>query len=82
MYRLDHARDVINLGLEDVADDAVLAVEWGDVAVAQLPPEHLEVRMGPGPGLDAPEERTIALAARGRVWTEREDALTRAVGIR
>jgi tRNA threonylcarbamoyladenosine biosynthesis protein TsaE len=81
VYRLERAREVIDLGLEDLADDAVLAVEWGDVAAAYLPPEHLEVRMGPGPGLDAPDERTIALAVHGPSWTERQAALTGAVGI-
>ena len=82
VYRLDRAREVIDLGLEDIADDAVLAVEWGDVAVAYLSPEHLEVRMGPGPGPEAFDERTIALAVHGRSWTERQAALTTAVGIR
>ncbi len=82
VYRLDRARDVIDLGLEELADDAVLAVEWGDVAVAYLPAEHLEVRMGSGPGPEPAEERTIALAAHGPSWLERQHELTTAVGIR
>jgi tRNA threonylcarbamoyladenosine biosynthesis protein TsaE len=82
VYRLDRGNEIIDLGLEELADDAVLAVEWGDVAAAYLPPEHLEVRMGPGPGPNGISERTIALATYGASWTERQDALTSAVGLR
>jgi tRNA threonylcarbamoyladenosine biosynthesis protein TsaE len=80
LYRLDRAQELLDLGLEDLADDAVLAVEWGDVAVAYLAPEHLEVRLAPGPDADALEHRTLALAPRGRSWVARHDALAAAVG--
>jgi len=75
LYRLDRAQELLDLGLEDLADDAVLAVEWGDVAVAYLTPEHLEVRLAPGPAADAPEQRSPALAPRGRSWVARQEAL-------
>jgi tRNA threonylcarbamoyladenosine biosynthesis protein TsaE len=80
LYRLDRAQELLDLGLEDLADDAVLAVEWGDVAAAYLPPEHLEVRLAPGPGGDEVEHRTVALAPRGRSWAARRDALAAVVG--
>ena len=82
LYRLDRAQELLDLGLEELADDAVLAVEWGDVAVAYLSPEHLEVRLTAGPDADAVEHRTLALAARGRSWAARQDALAAAVGAR
>src|SRR5581483_7751535 len=31
VYRLDRMQEVLDLGLEDVPDDAVTIVEWGDV---------------------------------------------------
>ena len=80
LYRLDRAQEVLDLGLEDVADDAVLVVEWGDVAVAYLTPEHLEVRLAADVGSGADDERTIALTFRGRSWMPRADAVAGAVG--
>jgi tRNA threonylcarbamoyladenosine biosynthesis protein TsaE len=80
IYRLDRVQELLDLGLDDLADDAVLAVEWGDVALAYLSPERLEVRLAPGPGVDAVDERTLALAPRGRAWLDREDALAAVVG--
>ena len=82
VYRLDRAQELLDLGLEDLADDAVLAVEWGDVALAYLSPEHLEVRLAPGPDVDAVDDRTLALAPRGRAWLARTDALAALVGVR
>lgn len=76
LYRLDRAQEVLDLGLEDVADDAVLVVEWGDVAVAYLTSEHLEVRLVAGVG----DERTIALTFRGRSWMPRADGVAGAIG--
>jgi tRNA threonylcarbamoyladenosine biosynthesis protein TsaE len=80
LYRLDRAQEVLDLGLEDVADDAVLVVEWGDVAVAYLTPEHLEVRLAADVGSGADDERTITLTFRGRSWMPRADAVAGAVG--
>jgi tRNA threonylcarbamoyladenosine biosynthesis protein TsaE len=80
VYRLERAQELLDLGLEDLADDAVLAVEWGDVAIAYLSAEHLEVRLTAGPDADAAEQRTVALAPRGRSWLAREDALAAVVG--
>jgi tRNA threonylcarbamoyladenosine biosynthesis protein TsaE len=80
IYRLDRAHELLDLGLDDLADDAVLAVEWGDVALAYLSPEHLEVRLAPGPDVDAVDDRALAFAPRGRTWLERRDALAAALG--
>ena len=78
LYRLDRAQEVLDLGLEDVADGAVLVVEWGDVAAAYLAPEHLEVHLAAGSGAD--DERTIAITFRGRSWIPRADSVAGAIG--
>jgi tRNA threonylcarbamoyladenosine biosynthesis protein TsaE len=80
LYRLDRAQEVLDLGLEDVADGAVLVVEWGDVAAAYLTPEHLEVHLTADIDSGADDERTIAITFRGRSWMPRADAVAGAVG--
>jgi tRNA threonylcarbamoyladenosine biosynthesis protein TsaE len=81
VYRLDRAQELLDLGLEDLADDAVLVVEWGDVAAGYLPADHLAVRLGPGPGAD-PDERTVSLTAAGPSWDVRADEVAAALGAR
>lgn len=80
LYRLDRAQEVFDLGLEDIADDAVLVVEWGDVAVAYLAPEHLEVRLTADPTGPGADHRTIAITPHGRTWSTRADAVAGVVG--
>ena len=80
LYRLDRAQEVLDLGLEDVADGAVLVVEWGDVAAAYLTPEHLEVHLAADIDAGADDERTIAITFRGRSWMPRADAVAGAIG--
>lgn len=79
LYRLDRAQEVIDLGLEDLADDdAVIVVEWGDVAAAYLPgDERLEVRIVRGAGDD---ERVVTLTPLGPSWLTRDRALGSAAG--
>jgi tRNA threonylcarbamoyladenosine biosynthesis protein TsaE len=79
LYRLDRAQEVLDLGLEDVADGAVLVVEWGDVAAAYLTSEHLEVRLAADIDSGADDERTIAITVRGRSWMPRADAVAGAI---
>ena len=71
VYRLESAHELYDLGLDDLADDAVLAVEWGDVVRDYLGPDHLEVRLTPGAGSD---DRHVAFTPRG-AWQARRDAL-------
>jgi tRNA threonylcarbamoyladenosine biosynthesis protein TsaE len=72
LYRIEHARGLDGLGLEEREDDAVLAVEWG---------ERLLDRIADGVHARFEEEagggRRIALTAlgeRGRAWLSREAA--------
>ena len=75
VYRLDHLQEAEDLGLAELVDDrGVTLIEWGDVIAPTLPAENLEVRLAYGAGSD---DRTVRLAAAGRAWAVRADALRR-----
>ena len=61
LFRLGGAEEVADLGLEENAADGVLIVEWPEVAFAELPPEHLLVRIDLLPG----EARRLSCEAKG-----------------
>jgi tRNA threonylcarbamoyladenosine biosynthesis protein TsaE len=71
VYRLESAHELYDLGLDDLADGAVLVVEWGDVVADYLGPDRLEVRLTTGAGSD---DRHLAFTARG-AWRARQTAL-------
>lgn len=77
VYRLDHLREVADLGLGEMLDeDAVMLVEWGDAVLPALPDQYLDVRITFGDGDD---DRHLELAGRGRSWAARHRVLGEAV---
>lgn len=77
VYRLEHLREVIDLGLGEMLDeDAVMLVEWGDAVLPALPDQFLEVRIAFG-GDD--DERTFELRPVGGSWPARARALADAI---
>jgi tRNA threonylcarbamoyladenosine biosynthesis protein TsaE len=51
LYRLDDAREVLDLGLDEIAADGVLAIEWAEKMDARLKPSgYVEVRIVHGDG--------------------------------
>lgn len=59
LYRLDEARAVEALGLDELFDrDAVVLVEWGERFPFLMPPERIEIRLEAGAG----DERTISIS--------------------
>ena len=69
LYRLDHLREIEDLGLGELLEDgAVALVEWGDAAGPLLGPDALTVRLGPG---DRDDDRTLTLSGGGTAWTRR-----------
>jgi tRNA threonylcarbamoyladenosine biosynthesis protein TsaE len=80
VYRLDHVQDVLDLGDEVLAPDAVTFVEWGDAVATVLPDDRLDVELV----LADPDEldstrRRVRLTGRGG-WAPRVDALREALG--
>jgi len=48
LYRLDEARQVAGLGLDEIFDrDAVVLIEWGERFPELLPARRLEIRLAP-----------------------------------
>jgi tRNA threonylcarbamoyladenosine biosynthesis protein TsaE len=77
IYRLDHVRELADLGFDDADDDTVAIVEWGDVVSGAFGVERLEVRLDFVPGLD--DARRITIGAVGPEWSGRAAALCAAV---
>lgn len=76
VYRLDRVQDVLDLGLDEIAEDGVLLVEWGDAVEGLLPPAHLIVELTvPGDG----EERAVGVVGNGDPWAPRWERLERAL---
>jgi tRNA threonylcarbamoyladenosine biosynthesis protein TsaE len=76
VYRLERVQDVVDLALEESAEDGVLLVEWGDVVEALLPAGHLVVELTvPGPE----DERSVRIRGEGNAWLPRWERLERAL---
>ena len=76
VYRLERVQEVVDLGLEEAAEDGVLLVEWGDVVEALMPDGHLVVELSRS---GAGEERSLRVSADGEPWSLRWERLERAL---
>lgn len=81
LYRLDHLAEIADLALEELVEDGIVLVEWGEVLETMFP-SHLLVRIDvdesdPDGGQDgvAPEGRVIGISASGPQWATRWDAV-------
>jgi len=58
LYRLEHAREAANLGLEELFEkDALVLVEWGERFPQLMPPKRIEIRIQASEG----DEREITV---------------------
>lgn len=71
VYRLDRLQELHDLGFDELLDDRVTLVEWGDAADPLLPPERLEVRLA----VTGEEAREISASPRGDSWLVRAPRL-------
>ncbi len=61
-FRLDRARDLLDLGFEEcIEPEGVTAMEWADRAGSLLPPDRLEVRLEH----EGPSSRRLRFSAFG-----------------
>ncbi len=77
-WRLASPEEAVELALAEEVDDGgtALVVEWGELAAAALPGDHLRVVLQPGPGED---DRMIELFLEGASWEARRDRLLAAL---
>lgn len=79
IYRLGHMQEVLDLGIDEVLDNGVTIVEWGDAALDALGDERLEITLSLLPeGGDS--DRLLVLQTFGEAWSSRSDDLERLVG--
>ena len=77
VYRLQRLQDVLDLGDDVFAADAVTCVEWGDAILSLLPEDRLDVEIVHVDGADD-AARCLTVTPRG-AWQERVLGLTAAV---
>jgi tRNA threonylcarbamoyladenosine biosynthesis protein TsaE len=69
LYRLEHASEVDELGLDDLLNDGAVVIEWPERMGAALPPDRLDIELRAEGG-----GRRAAVTGHGR-WTGRESEL-------
>lgn len=80
VYRLDHVQEAIDLGLEELLDDGVVLVEWGEGVRELLPPDRLEVTLALLPPDVADDDtRHVTVVPTGTGWRTRASDLAAAV---
>ena len=68
VYRLDRMQELHDIGFEELLDERVVCIEWGDMVAPALPRDRVEVHLAMGDDL---ETRTINVVAHGPSWTDR-----------
>jgi len=76
VYRLASIAELADLALDELLDDHVVLVEWGDRVVAALPADRIEIRLESGV---APDDRRLTVTPVGSRWADRTPALARAL---
>jgi tRNA threonylcarbamoyladenosine biosynthesis protein TsaE len=80
VYRLDHVQEAIDLGIEELLDDGVVLVEWGEGVRELLPADRLEVTLALLPPVEADDDtRRLSVDPVGAGWSVRREALARAL---
>lgn len=86
IYRLNRLHDLLDLGDEVFAVDAVTFIEWGDAALSLMPHDRLDVEVVLGddqlaspPSPELPSDRVVVLRGHGS-WAQRLIASRDALG--
>jgi tRNA threonylcarbamoyladenosine biosynthesis protein TsaE len=70
LYRLEHAREALALGLEEAFGRAIVLIEWPERLGGDVPEEALVLTLQQAP--QAPQARIAHMQA-GTIWQERLD---------
>lgn len=66
-YRLEGPAGLEDLGIEELLDDGVAVIEWGDLVAAAIGPDHLDITFT---WVDE-EHRAITIEPHGASWKSR-----------
>ncbi|MEZ5167675.1 MAG: tRNA (adenosine(37)-N6)-threonylcarbamoyltransferase complex ATPase subunit type 1 TsaE [Acidimicrobiales bacterium] len=75
VYRIDDPAEVADLAIDELLDDGVTVIEWGDRIESVLPTHRLCLRFTLG---ESDDDRIIDLVAGSPDWWERVQAIRRA----
>ena len=76
VYRLDRIQELHDFGFEELLDERVTVVEWGEAIAAVLPRDRIDVRIELG---DDEDDRIVEIVFAGATWAARRPALDAAV---
>lgn len=76
VYRVEALAEAEDLALDELLDEGLTLIEWGDVILPALPDDRLDVRITFGAGDD---DRVLELTAVGPRWTARVVSLSTAL---
>jgi tRNA threonylcarbamoyladenosine biosynthesis protein TsaE len=81
VYRLERIQELYDFGFEELLEERVTVVEWGDAIALVLPHDRVNVRIELDETDDGDDRRRLAIAADGPSWDARrpelDDALAR-----
>jgi tRNA threonylcarbamoyladenosine biosynthesis protein TsaE len=81
VYRLERIQELYDFGFEELLEERVTVVEWGDAIALVLPRDRVNVRIDMDETEDDDDRRVLAIAADGPSWDARraqlDDALAR-----
>lgn len=72
VYRLVRIQELYDIGFEELLEERIVLVEWGDTIAGVLPADRLEVRLA---ATDEGDERTVEIVPHGTTWTARKSQL-------
>jgi tRNA threonylcarbamoyladenosine biosynthesis protein TsaE len=80
VYRLDNLAETVDIDLPELLESgAVVAIEWGEVVIPELPLDYLRVRMELGHIEDVADARVIEIEPVGPGWRARTAAMEAAL---
>lgn len=74
LYRLKHAREADEIGLDEALQNNISLIEWPEVVEKNLPSGALHARLAYG---DSENSRNVTFEGEKRAWGERLSALAR-----
>jgi tRNA threonylcarbamoyladenosine biosynthesis protein TsaE len=69
VYRLHRIQELHDLGFEEMLEDRIVLIEWGEMVAPLLPRDRVDVHLEMD---DDPDTRLITIDAHGPHWADRE----------